>query len=95
MSTNEVYNVYLLNNPNTIIRYTIIRTNGNLKLKKKIKETYPSISDTIQRVLELEDNGHFPINILLSILNKKQIIKLFGEKNSESILSSKTLKLIY
>lgn len=77
MQDKEIFNIYKINSLRSITRYSIVRYGGKYKIKKKMKENFPSSSDCIEKVLELQDNGYISIDVLLSALSKKEFNKLF------------------
>lgn len=94
MNNIESFNVYQINSKKSITKYHIVRLNGEYKIKKRCKESFIHSSCCVQRLLELEEQGYNNINIFLSLLNKKDISKLFDKnKTYKSKNKIKRLKL--
>ena len=92
-NNSENFNVYQINSEKSITIYYIVRLNGKYKTKKRCEESFISSSDCIQRLLELEDKGYSNINVLLCLLNNKDIYELFEQYKAYTIENkTKTLK---
>lgn len=81
MKENIVFNLYKINSAKSITRYVISRSNGQYKIKKRIKEPFTNSLDCVKRILELQDKGYVSIDLLLSTLSKKEINELFAKDN--------------
>ena len=80
MISNNVFHIYKINSPKSFTKYVITRIDGELKIDSKNKESFNSLGDLTERVLNLEEEGYRSISMLEGTLDKEQLINLFGEK---------------